>query len=62
MTKEIKMVKDLVCGMMVDPKATAFKSEYKGETYYFCSSGCKKDFDAEPEKYLHSQGHSHHAH
>ncbi|MBM4425577.1 MAG: YHS domain-containing protein [Chloroflexi bacterium] len=27
-------------------------SEYKGQTYYFCSLGCKKAFDKEPEKYV----------
>ena len=45
------MAKDPVCGMDVDPKTAAGKSEYKGETYYFCSAGCKKSFDANPEKY-----------
>ncbi len=43
--------KDPVCGMDVDPKTAAGKSEYKGQTYYFCSAGCKKAFDKEPEKY-----------
>lgn len=47
--------KDPVCGMDVDPATAAGKSEYKGQTYYFCSLGCKKSFDKEPEKYL---GHS----
>ena len=49
------MVKDVVCGMVIDPKSTAGKSEYEGETYYFCSSGCKKAFDKEPEKYAKAQ-------
>ncbi len=44
-------VKDLVCGMDVDPTTAAGKSEYKGQNYYFCSPGCKKSFDREPEKY-----------
>jgi P-type Cu+ transporter len=48
-------VKDLVCGMSVDPKTAPAKSEYKGKTYYFCSSGCKKDFDKNPEKYIAGQ-------
>ncbi|TET13505.1 MAG: YHS domain-containing protein, partial [Dehalococcoidia bacterium] len=30
----------------------AATSEYKGKTYYFCAPGCKKAFDADPEKYL----------
>lgn len=46
------MVKDPVCGMEVDPKTAANKSDYKGQTYYFCSPGCKKDFDQNPEKYV----------
>lgn len=51
-TKEvIRMAKDPVCGMEVDEKAAAATSEYKGKVYYFCALGCKKDFDADPEKY-----------
>ncbi len=46
------MAKDPVCGMEVDEKMAPAKSEYKGKTYYFCSPGCKKAFDADPEKYL----------
>ena len=46
------MVKDPVCGMDVDPNNAAGKSEYQVQTYYFCSLGCKKDFDKEPQKYV----------
>jgi YHS domain-containing protein len=43
---------DPVCGMTV-VKATAKATyEYKGTTYYFCSTGCKEAFAKEPEKYL----------
>jgi Cu+-exporting ATPase len=54
-------VKDPVCGMDIDPATAAGKSEYKGQTYYFCSAGCKKSFDKEPEKYVGQtkQGHQH---
>jgi YHS domain-containing protein len=45
-------VKDLVCGMEIDPKEAAGKSEYQRRTYYFCSPDCKKAFDKEPEKYV----------
>ncbi len=48
--KEATMAKDVVCGMQVDEKTTA-TSVYKGTTYHFCSPGCKKAFDAAPEKY-----------
>lgn len=53
------MAKDPVCGMDVDPKQAAGQSEYKGQTYYFCSLGCKKQFDRDPERYL-SQQSAHH--
>lgn len=55
------MSKDPVCGMDVDSKNATFKSEYKGQTYYFCSPGCKASFDKDPEKYL-SPNHEHDAH
>jgi YHS domain-containing protein len=45
-------VKDPVCGMDIDPATAAGKSEYQGQTYYFSSMGCKKNFDKEPEKYI----------
>jgi len=38
--------------MDIDPATAAGKSEYKGQTYYFCSPGCKKSFDKDPEEYL----------
>ncbi|MDQ5825338.1 MAG: YHS domain-containing protein [Chloroflexota bacterium] len=49
------MEKDPVCGMDVEPSTAAGSSEYNGTTYYFCSPGCKRQFDKDPERYL-SQG------
>jgi YHS domain-containing protein len=46
------MEKDPVCGMDVDPEKAAGTSEYKGKTYYFCSPGCKKQFDDDPDKFV----------
>ena len=46
------LVKDPVCGMDVDEKTASAKSEYQGKTYYFCSLGCKRDFDKDPKKYV----------
>jgi Cu+-exporting ATPase len=43
---------DPVCGMEVDEDAAVYKSEYHGKTYYFCSPGCKSDFDSDPEAYI----------
>ena len=48
---------DPVCGMEVNPKTAAGKSDYQGKTYYFCSLGCKRDFDKEPQKYVNSGSH-----
>ena len=53
--------KDPVCDMDVAPETAAGKSEYKGQTYYFCSLGCKKSFDKEPEKYI-GKSESEHTH
>ncbi|HEX5367874.1 MAG TPA: YHS domain-containing protein [Dehalococcoidia bacterium] len=39
---------DPVCHMDIDPATAAGISEYEGTTYYFCSRGCKVDFDADP--------------
>jgi YHS domain-containing protein len=53
------MVVDPVCGMEIDPKTAAGMSEYQGQTYYFCSPGCKRDFDKDPEKYVGKSQSSH---
>lgn len=46
------MATDPVCGMEVDPEEAPAKTEYKGETYYFCCPPCKESFEKEPEKYV----------
>ena len=43
---------DPVCGMTVDPQTAKHKADFKGQTYYFCSAGCKTKFQANPTKYL----------
>jgi Cu+-exporting ATPase len=43
---------DPVCGMTVDPVTARRTSEYHGTTFYFCSPGCKKAFDADPSSYV----------
>jgi Cu+-exporting ATPase len=47
------MMKDPVCGMMVDEKKTKLKSEHEGKTFYFCSTTCKTTLDKDPHKYGH---------
>ncbi len=44
------MTKDPVCGMQVDEKNSQ-KSSHQGQTYYFCSSECKRKFEQNPQQY-----------
>ena len=46
---------DPVCGMEVDPAQAAGQSDYGGQTYYFCSPGCKGQFDKDPQQYVGGQ-------
>jgi Cu+-exporting ATPase len=43
---------DPVCGMLVDPARAAGVSHHEGLAYYFCCTGCKAKFDANPAQYL----------
>jgi YHS domain-containing protein len=43
---------DPVCGMTVKKSEAKATFDFKGTTYYFCSSGCKESFAKDPEKYL----------
>ena len=46
------MATDPVCKMKVIEEKAAAKTDYKGNTYYFCAKVCKEKFEKEPEKYL----------
>jgi YHS domain-containing protein len=43
---------DPICGMSVDPDHAEYRSFQKGDTYYFCSAGCKVAFDKDPAKHI----------
>jgi YHS domain-containing protein len=45
---------DPVCGMEVDTTTAAGSSEYQGTTYYFCSPGCKRQFEKDPASFVES--------
>jgi YHS domain-containing protein len=45
------MSRDPVCKSKVEEKSAIFKSQYGGETYYFCSQQCVEQFEDHPEKY-----------
>jgi len=38
--------------ILVEKIKAGGKSEYQGKTYYFCSLGCKKEFDRNPAKHM----------
>ena len=46
--------RDPICGMTVDTAGARHRSEYAGNTFYFCCAGCKAKFDAEPDRYAHA--------
>ena len=43
---------DPVCGMQVEIGRGVLRSEYRGQTYYFCTLSCRLAFDAHPEMYV----------
>jgi YHS domain-containing protein len=45
-------VKDPVCGMTVDTDTAAAQAEYEGQTYFFCSTGCAREFERHPVEVL----------
>lgn len=48
------MERDPVCGMNVDPKTAASSMEWQGNTYYFCSAACARQFEQSPQRYARS--------
>ena len=43
---------DPVCGMTVNVESAAGTYEYKGQSYYFCSTHCLTKFREDPERFL----------
>jgi xanthine dehydrogenase accessory factor len=43
---------DPVCGMTVEVAGARHVVEFGGRAYYFCCPGCRREFEAEPEKYV----------
>jgi uncharacterized membrane protein YraQ (UPF0718 family)/YHS domain-containing protein len=42
---------DPVCGMRVDRYATQHSAVFEGRTYFFCSAGCRREFEGTPGQY-----------
>ncbi len=43
---------DPVCGRSVEQSNAAGKTQYAGETFYFCSEKCHRMFDEDPGEYI----------
>ncbi|HLI86387.1 MAG TPA: YHS domain-containing protein [Bryobacteraceae bacterium] len=43
---------DPVCGKTVEQNRAAAKTEYAGQTHYFCSPECQRDFEMEPAVFI----------
>jgi xanthine dehydrogenase accessory factor len=49
--------KDPICGMTINVSAAKYKSEFRGNSFYFCCVGCKQKFDQQPDKYVLAAAH-----
>lgn len=43
---------DPICGMLVNTNEARYKSEYRGQQFYFCCAACQQSFEKEPERYV----------
>src|SRR5262247_3847507 len=43
--------KDPICGMLVDSVTAKHRSDFEGQTVYFCCRHCKETFDQDPGRY-----------
>lgn len=50
---------DAACGMDINPAAVAGKLELRDQATCFCSPGCKRPLEKDPEKYLSASAPSH---
>ena len=46
------MVRDPVCGALLDPESAACQCKYLGETFYFCCLHCQEQFLVDPLRYI----------
>jgi Cu+-exporting ATPase len=56
-TNDAATVKDLVCGMDVNPATTPHHARLDDADYHFCSDGCRRKFIADPQRYLQPAAH-----
>lgn len=46
------VVVDPVCGMEINLENALERSEYQGQTFYFCSQQCRNKFDEDPAQFV----------
>ena len=51
MEARTRIVKDAVCKMELDESQVKDSLAYEGRRYYFCSVGCRAEFERHPEDY-----------
>jgi putative ABC transport system ATP-binding protein len=47
----VTMATDPVCGMALEREKAVATSVFDGATYYFCSRGCRLEFETEPKRF-----------
>jgi len=45
-------IKETVCGGRLGDESEAVRIEYQGQVYYVCHAGCRRAFEADPERFL----------
>jgi Cu+-exporting ATPase len=45
-------VTDPVCQMEINSDDAVAKTEYQGQTYYFCADRCRVQFEQDPTRYV----------
>jgi YHS domain-containing protein len=43
--------KDPVCGRIIDIRVAAGRIIYESQELYFCSDACRREFEADPERF-----------
>jgi putative ABC transport system ATP-binding protein len=50
----VEMALDPVCGMSVDRESAPAQTTYDGQLFFFCADGCRRDFLADPARFISS--------
>ena len=46
-----EVLRDPVCGMLVEIATARYRAEAWGRIFYFCCAGCKDAFEQDPTRY-----------